>query len=421
MSIQSEPIGYILKRFPRLSETFILNEIRALERLGAHLAIFSLLPREATPQHPTVSEVRARVNYLPAGWRQALWGFAKAHLVVAFTTPLRYLTTIGLALSSAVRHGHPIGACKHFLRAPFVALACRKQGIRHLHAHFANAPTSVARLVSVLCDLPYSFTAHAKDLYLTPKSILLRRISSAKFVLTCTRYNLVYLRDFVPREQWHKLHLVYHGIELSAFSSQGHDPGGPAPGTPDEAPIILSVGRLVPKKGMQDLILACDMLSKRGARFRCLIVGDGPLRTELQRRIEALGLSGVVTMLGAMAHDRLIELYGRATLFALVPQITEDGDRDGIPNVLIEAMAAGVAVVSTSVSGIPELIEHGHTGLLVQPRDPEAVAAALDSLLCDAASRRRLASAARDQLRGRFECWESTKALHRLLVADTPA
>jgi glycosyltransferase involved in cell wall biosynthesis len=155
--------------------------------------------------------------------------------------------------------------------------------------------------------------------------------------------------------------------------------------------------------------------------FRCKIVGTGPLRDDLQKQIDELGLRDQVTLVGAMTHDDLVGVYGQATAFALVPQITENGDRDGIPNVLVEAMAAGLPVVSTSVSGIPELIEHGRTGLLVQPNDPDAAAAALERLLQDSEARRDVATAAQTQLKERFECWESTKAIHALLMEGASA
>jgi glycosyltransferase involved in cell wall biosynthesis len=187
----------------------------------------------------------------------------------------------------------------------------------------------------------------------------------------------------------------------------------------DVSPIILSVGRLVPKKGMGCLIAACGHLRDRGMAFRCQIVGGGPLRDELQAQIDGLGLAGTVTLLGAMTHDKLVNIYGRATVFALVPQIAEDGDRDGIPNVLVEAMAAGLPVVSTPVSGIPELVEHTRTGWLVPPNHPDAVADTLEHLLRDGKARQHVSVAARQHVTERFECWRLTKAIHALLLEGT--
>ncbi len=415
MTTAAPTVGYILKRYPRLSETFILNEMRALERLDTPLHIFSLLQPDDAPRHPTVSEVRATVTYFPPAWPQAVFAVAKSHAVVAAQAPLRYLHATGLALWWSIRTRRPWSVGKQFLRSGYVAHGCLQHNIQHLHAHFANAPATVARLAGVMCNIPHSFTTISKDLYLTPPKVMRRRIESAHFVLTCTHYNVEYLRGFLPRQDWDKIHLIYHGIDLSAFPQDETFAGAPS-GEDADLPLILSVGRLVPKKGMRDLLNACHLLHHRGVAFRCIIVGEGPLRQELEAHIAELGLTAVVTLPGAMAHDRLLAFYRRATLFALAPQVTEDGDRDGIPNVLAEAMAAGTPVVSTSVSGIPELIEDGRTGLLVPPQDPAALAAALERVLSEAPLRHRFAAASRAKIEERFECWETAKALRTLFV-----
>jgi len=414
----SRPIGYVLKRYPRLTETFILNEMLALERLGTQLHVFSLMRPEETLSHPAVLELKAPVTYFPETWAAIIPSVAKAHATMALTAPVRYLNATRLALWWSIRSRSPLTVWKQFLRSGYTAAACRRQRIRHLHAHFANAPATVARLVSVMCKIPYSFTTHAKDLYLTPQKVMRRRVASASFVLTCTRHNLEYLQSFLAEKDRHKVHLVYHGIDLAAFIP----PAGNATAAASNAgierqppPLILAVGRLVPKKGLDDLIAACALLKARGLEFRCAIVGRGPLHVKLESQISKLGLEDTVTLLGAMAHDRLITLYGQATLFVLSPHVTDDGDRDGIPNVLAEAMAAGLPVVSTRVSGIPELIEDGCSGLLVNPEDPAALADAAECLLLDPEKRRSLATAARRKMEGGFECWETTRAIQKLL------
>lgn len=411
------PVGMLLKRFPRLSETFILNEMRALERLGTQLHVFSLMRPEDTLAHPAVTELKAPVTYFPAAWSAKIWAVAQAHADLTLAVPARYLHALGLALWWSVRSRQPLSVWKQFLRSGYVAVGCRRHHVQHLHAHFANAPATVARLVSVLCNIPYSFTTHAKDLYLTPQQLMRRRVGSASFVLTCTRYNLEHLRSFLPARDWAKLHLVYHGVDLTAFPFQSDavQDAASTDNANNALPLILSVGRLVPKKGFSDLISACLLLQLRGISFRCLIVGAGPLRGELEAQIDRLCLKDVVTLSGAMAHNRLIELYGRAKVFCLAPHVSENGDRDGIPNVLGEAMAAGVPVVSTSVSGIPELIEDDRTGLLVGPRDPAALADALQRLLGDRVLRQNLAVAARRAIEYGFECWETAKTVQSLL------
>ena len=403
------PIAYVLKRYPRLSETFILNEIRAMERLGTQLHIISLLPPEPPPHHPMVAEVEAPVHALPESWR-ARWGrIARAHAGLVATEPLRYAGALARACLWSARSSRPLSVWKQFARGGFIAAICRAQGIRHIHAHFANAPAAAAEFASLMSGIPFSFTAHAKDLYLTPKPIIGRRGRAARFVATCTGYNVRYLEPLLGTQS-NKIQLVYHGIDLGLF-------GARAPVQPSRSgpPLILSVGRLVPKKGFDDLIAACAALRDAGTDFRCRIVGEGPLRGELEACISLAGLSGIVTLEGAMTHAKLIALYGTADLFALAPRIAEDGDRDGIPNVLAEAMAIGVPVVSTSVSGIPELVRNDETGLLVSPRDPAALAQAMGALLADPARAARLAAAGRARLEGAFDLWTTTRKLHTLL------
>lgn len=414
--IPDGPVAYIMKRYPRLTETFILNEIRAMERLGADLHIFSLLPPEPPPHHPMVDEVRAPVTALPMAGKGDWIRLVRAHGATIQAAPLRYAGAFVRALWWSVQSPTPISVWKQFVRGGFVATSCRAAGVRHIHAHFANAPTAVARFASLMSGIPFSFTAHAKDLYLTPKRVIMRRSRAASFVATCTRYNADYLRDLLGVDQAHKINLVYHGIDLAHFSSRRADR---APGTP----LILSVGRLVPKKGHDDLIEACAILRDAGHRFRCMIVGAGPLRAELAALIGRHDLAELVTLRGAMTHADLIGLYRDATLFALAPRIAEDGDRDGIPNVIAEAMAIGVPVVSTAVSGIPEVVRDGETGLLVPPRDAPALARALGTLLADPDLAATFASAARDLLERAFDLWTTTATLHGLMgcTACAPA
>ncbi len=407
------PVAYVMKRYPRLTETFILNEIRAMERLGAQLHIFSLLPPEPPPHHPMVAEVTAPLHVAPpSGWAKFAT-LARAHAAVLAAAPLRYAGALGHAVLFPALSPTPLSVWKQFGRAGFVAATCRRNGIRHIHAHFANAPAAVAWFASRMSGIPYSFTAHAKDLYLTPKKVIRRRAGAATFVATCTGYNAQYLRDLVPPEQADKIHLVYHGIDLGLFSARQT-----AAPVAEHVPLILSVGRLVPKKGHDDLITALALLRARGFAFRCRLVGAGPLQEELQALIARHGLADAVTLEGPMTHARLIALYRQADLFALAPRIAEDGDRDGIPNVIAEAMAIGVPVVSTDISGIPELVRTGKTGLVVPPRDPQALADALARLLADPAFAATLASQARDLLEREFDLWTTTRRLHALMESD---
>ncbi len=261
-----------------------------------------------------------------------------------------------------------------------------------------------------MTGISFSFTAHAKDLYLTRKHIIARRTSAAEFVVTCTGYNVRYLEDIQSHPSG-KINLIYHGIDLDMFNAR------PAAAVAQALPpLILSVGRLVPKKGLNDLIAACALLKAAGVAFRCRIIGEGPLRNALQEQINAAGLEAAVTLEGAMTHASLIALYATADIFALAPRIADDGDRDGIPNVIAEAMAIGLPVVSTDVSGIPELVRNLETGLLVPPRNPAALAQAMEQLLRERPLALRLAAQGRALLERDFDLWTTTRRLHGLIA-----
>ncbi len=404
------PIAYVMKRYPRLSETFILNEIRVMERLGADLHIFSLLQREPPPHHPMVRDVKAPVHALPARIVTKLGTLFRAHGEAVATSPLRYIKALRHAMLWSALSRSPWGVWKQFVRAGFVATTCRNAGIRHIHAHFANAPAAVVHFASLMSGIPFSVTAHAKDLYLTPKSVIRRRARAATFVATCTGYNAHYLRDLLGADGQQKVNLVYHGIDLSMFTADVRKPE-----SEESAFRLLSVGRLVPKKGHDDLIAACAELRDAGYEIRCRIVGGGPLKAELSAQIAQLGLEKVVSLEGSMTHAELIGLYRQADLFALAPRITEDGDRDGIPNVIAEAIAAGVPVVSTDVSGIPELVRHEQTGLLVPPNDSHALANAIARLIESPEVASALAASARALLETDFDLLKTTLQLHALM------
>ena len=410
-------MGIVLKRFPRLSETFILNEIRGLERLGLDLHIFSLLPPEPGPVHAAVAEVRAPVVYFPTTLLAGALAIFACHLKLLRAAPHGYWSGLRMALGWAVLSRRPLAVVKQFWRAGFIATGCRDAGIVHLHAHFAHQPAAVAALISNMTGIPFSFTAHAKDLYLESRASIRHRAARATFIATCTRYNVRYLSDILPPEAAKKIRVAHHGIDLAAFASP------PSTARIDRKrrhiPLILSVGRLVPKKGFSDLIAACALLRDRGVPYECTIVGAGPLHGALLKQIDHLGLTGRVHLIGAMAHDRLLSLYREARVFALAPRVAENGDRDGIPNVLVEAMATGVPVVTTNVSGIPELVEHERNGLLVEPHRPHELAGAIRRLLDDAAAAALLADAAARTVAADFDCWKNVHDIAGLLGHQT--
>jgi glycosyltransferase involved in cell wall biosynthesis len=407
-------VAYLVKTFPKLSETFILNEVLELERQGVELHIFSLREPSDTKVHPAVADVKARATYIPYPTPLQRVPFEKmAHKIqllkdrrfVFLRRPLSYLQTLRFHRKHGIRK-------RHFDQALTLARELLRGGFKHLHAHFANEPTSVAELAHRLTGCCFSFTAHAKDIYLTDNDELARKIASAKFVITCTGFNRTYLAKLVPDQA--PIHLCYHGVDLSRFSSETEADHKRF----SEPPLILSVGRLCEKKGFPYLIQACHRLKQKGRRFVCRIVGWGPLQQALEEQIADLELKGCVSLVGKITQDKLIGEYRRADLFVLPCLVTDDGDRDGIPNVLVEAMAMCVPVVSTPVSGIVELVDHTQNGLLAAEKDAESLAGAIEVLLDDPSLRHRLGANGRQTVMERFSLDQSTAKVRELLVRE---
>jgi len=401
-------VAYLLKTFPRISETFILNEILGTESLGLEIEIFSLRRPANEPLHPDMADVKAPVRYIPSlAW--PLWppGVALllfSQLLLLLAAPRRYFSAARFHFGAA--SGPRL---KDFLQAGYLAIALNRGKFTHLHAHFANVPTTVAEIVNRLTGIPYSFTAHAKDIYLTPPAELARKIKGAECVLACTAYNQRYLAGLADQDT--QVHLAYHGIDVSRF----YAPRGEDLPRNGETPLILSVARFCEKKGLEFLIEACRILADRGFNFQCRIVGYGVLSDKLEKMIVNLGLQSMVFLPGRMTQDQLAAMYPRASLFVLPCLVTENGDRDGIPNVLIEAMACEVPVISTDVAGVSELVEHEKNGLLVEQRDARALADAMQLLLGSPALRNRLARNGRETALQRFTREASARRVYGIL------
>jgi glycosyltransferase involved in cell wall biosynthesis len=405
-------IGYIIRSYPRLSQTFIVNEILALEEAGVDLHLFPITDPHEPIVQAQVGEVRAPVEYLEAALRRGRATRLAGHARMALAAPLRYLRVLRYVMGRADLDAGYTSATRYECLdyAVYLAELLRRAAragrpIAHLHAHFAHDPALVALLVQDLTGISFSFTAHARDLVQIPPRALIERIERATAMLTCSGTNLDYVNEVVPEPLRAKVRLIHHGVNLDGFQPlpQNREPRTEnrlldsssrfsVLGSP---PSILSVGRLVEKKGFPDLIDACARLRAAGHAFRCAIYGDGPLEGALAEQIARHGLGDTVVLAGACSQRELIPVFQRADLFALASFVTDDGDRDGIPNVLVEAMACGLPVVSTAVAGIPELVRDGENGLLVPPRDVDALAAALAALLGDHARRLRMSMTAR--------------------------
>ena len=413
MNYNSPKIGYLLKTYPRLSETFILNEILELERQGVSLHIFSLRqPPRDMKFHPAVEKVKAKVTYIPTllpkfSWGD-LWSQLEGNWQLLRDNPQSYINALKLhySKSESERPGRD-----KFLQAGYLAWQLKKLGVTHLHAHFANVPTTVAEIVDSFGFINYSFTAHAKDIYLSEKKELGRKIEKAKFVLTCTKYNTEYLQKLSKSDT--PILLSYHGLDLDRFQPN-------IIGQKDrDFPLLLSVGRLCEKKGFPYLLQACQILKQKGYQFRCKIVGYGPMKEELEQLIETLEIGDIVSLVGQLAQDEVIKLYAKADIFALPCKITDEGDRDGIPNVLIEAMAMEVPVVSTDISGISELIEHKVNGILIPEKDPKALADELEQLLTQPQLIQQLKKSSRNKVLRQFSLDKNIKQIKDLFLGTT--
>jgi glycosyltransferase involved in cell wall biosynthesis len=402
-------VGYLPKGYPRISETFILNEILQLERLGLDIRIYPLKRPEGEARQATAAQVQAPVRYLPEKIVFSLPLLLPVHLALALRRPRPYARTLRYTVSRCLRQRSTSTLRRFFQAGWLVGWTLRRTEIRHLHAHFCHGPATVAMFAKWLSGITYSFTAHAKDLYLTEPDILRDKMREAEFAVTCTDHNRQYLEklggELVP------VHLIYHGLDLSRFTRGDREQVVPlACGTRSgRVPLLLSVGRLVEKKGFETLIRACGLMRDRGVRFRCFIYGEGPQREALEALVRELELDDVVTLPGTILQDDLVEVYRQASVFALPCQVLDNGDRDGLPNVLVEAMAMEVPVVSTEVSGVPELVRHGVNGWLVPPRAPEPLAERIASLLRDPDLRHRFAREGRRRVLEEFSLESNTR------------
>ncbi len=429
MTIQDMEIGYILKGYPRNSEAFILNEIYLLEQLGLKLRLFSVKQEKEKKSHHLVGRIQAAVTYLPevesatdsdfGGWLAAnlprFWG---SHWRLFRLRPRAYLDTLRNAVHLSLKYRRDAWSrpkrvfFKDFLRAGYIALqVLENDRLQHLHGHFCHGSTTITMFVSQMTGIPYSFTAHAKDIYLpdlNPGDLLPLKIRQAEFVATCTDANRLHLQQLCADGA--PIHTIYHGLDTSLFA--------PLPAPSEGQPLILSVGRFVAKKGFAFLIEACHLLKAQGLDFQCRIVGEEAEELEsVKQLIRELQLENTVFIHNAVTQEELRHIYQDCTVFALPCQIVNDGDRDGIPNVLAEAMAMGKAVVSTDISGIPELVDDGINGLLAPQKDSAALARALKTLLQNPELRQKLGAAARVKISRMFDAQETTLALRDLFVA----
>ncbi|MDE1463426.1 glycosyltransferase family 4 protein [Spartinivicinus poritis] len=402
-------VALVLKGYPRLSETFIAQEIKALEQRGLQIQLVSLRHPTDSHVHPIHREIKAPVNYLPEYLHQEPWRVVKALFKLVYKSAFWRLLVVWW-------RDYKRDRTRNRLRRLGQALVLAVElpaATQWLYAHFIHTPGSVTRYTSLLTGLPWSCSAHAKDIWTTPQWELTEKLNELAWLATCTQANQQYLQSLSAAPE--KVMLVYHGLDFNRFNTitppetndssvSVDNKSGKAKNTEEICPTVvqlISVGRAVAKKGYDVLLQALAQLPSE-LSWRFVHIGGGPLLTSLKQQAANLGIADKVRWLGAKPQEEVLAQYRQSAIFVLASKITEDGDRDGLPNVLMEAQSQGVACIASDISGIPELIIDKKTGLLVPQGDVAALTHAIAKLISDSELRYRLAVAGQQRVTEEF-------------------
>ena len=412
----SAAVVFVLKGYPRLSETFIAQEILALEQRGLDIRIASIRRPTDAERHPIHNDIKARVTYLPE--------FPALEPLRVFRAWKGLHSRPGFQAARRqwlrdLRRGPTPARARSFAQALVLAHEAAPE-VSRLHAHFLHTPASVARYAAMMLDIPWSCSAHARDIWTTPVWEKTEKLKTADWLVTCTAHGQQYLNALAALSDClDAVELVYHGLDLGRFPPPDFS-SAKGDGSSEKDPVvILSVGRAVEKKGYGTLLGALARLPD-DLHWRFVHIGGGPLRGRLQRHARALGIDGRITWMGTCAQETVLEHYRAADLFVLASRLSPDSDRDGLPNVLMEAQSQGLACVSTALSAIPELIVDGETGVLVPPDDEESLSAALAELLADPDLRARLGAGGHRRVRKHFSHYRDLDRLARKFGLRAP-
>jgi glycosyltransferase involved in cell wall biosynthesis len=405
-------IVVVLKGYPRVSETFIAHELAALERRGLLLHIVSLRRPYDALTHPVHATIRAAVSYLPEYLHEAPGRVLRGHVRALARAPRQYGRAFGLWLRDLLRDPTP-NRGRRFGQAGVLA-AELPAGAAHLHAHFLHTPASVARYAAAMTGLDYSLAGHAKDVWTTPDWELRTKIAEARFTVTCTAAARARLDALAPG----RVDLVYHGLDRHLFAAPATFGSGRDGTDPDDPVRLLAVGRFQPKKGYPTLF---EAVARVQARFRLTVVGYGPLDAVLRARVDALGLGNRVVWAGPLDQPAVRAQYRASDLLLVASEVAPDGDRDGLPNVVVEALSQGLPVVATRAAAIPELVIDGVHGRLVPPADVGGLAAAIEELVRDPDARRRMGAAGIRRIGDGWDLDAGADRVQRLLQATLPA
>ncbi len=402
MSQKELKIAYLAPEIPALSATFVYNEILALIKQGISVVAVSVHKPGAAAEGTDISWLVHKTCYL---YQQGFWKFAAAHIYQLITSPLRYVRTVLMVLSDILKSGVVtqlgLGLSYRFWVSAYLAFFLKRNQCTHLHVHFAHIPTDLAMYAARLSGIPFSFTAHANDLF-ERGWLLKEKVERARFAVTISAFNHRFLQQRgAPGE---KIHVVHCGVPSAQFTTRPpRKMGNPV--------CIGALGRMVEKKGFDDLISACRILMSDGFSFHLDLVGDGPLQGCLQEKVRQLCLEEQVYFRGALPHEAVPAWMRKLDLFVLPCKADANGDMDGIPVVLMEAMLSGVPVVSTNISGIPELVENEETGGLAEANNPEDLAGVIRRICNDTNLQAYVCSQAADRVRSQFDLIKNANRL----------
>lgn len=409
--MDGDVVAILLKGYPRLSETFIAQEIRALERRGFNVLIYSMRFPTDKDKHPIHKEIEASVVYLPEYLRHEPKRVFRAWRKLR-RTPL-YATARRIWLRDLWRDRTP-NRVRRFGQALVLAAELPSE-VRHIYAHFLHTPASVARYAAIMSLRPWSVSAHAKDIWTSPDWEKQEKLADCEWAVTCTAVGARHLSEMAKEggAPADKVSLVYHGLDLARFPQARPRPMNDG-GDPRRPVTLLTVCRAVEKKGLDDLIAAVAQLPKNTS-WRLIHIGGGPMLDQLKAQATAAGVGQRIDWFGPRAQAEVIQAYREADLFVLPSKIADDGDRDGLPNVLMEAATQALPMLATNVSAIPEFIDDGATGVLIPPGEPDALAAALTELIAKPQWRTQLGAAAEARVRSAFDFAEGVDRVAGLL------
>jgi colanic acid/amylovoran biosynthesis glycosyltransferase len=389
------PVAVVLSRFPTVTETFILREFVEMELQGQPVRLVPMIKETPPVIHDAAKPWTGRALYT----KFLSPGILGANLQALLRNPFKYLGLLARLIAGTIARPKVLAATLAlFPKSVFLAKQLEREGIRHLHVHWASHPATLALIISKFSNITYSITAHAHDIQVF-RNLLDWKIAEARFVRTCTEFNRRLLEELYPNETRGKMVVIHYGVDPDLYDDETKRARS---GVLPARQRILCVASHRPYKGLPFLIEACRILRDEGHVFDCNLVGTGPMRDELAQMIRDRNLDDCVHLLGAQPEAEVARLLKETTFFVLPSIIQKDGMMEGMPNALIEAMATGRAVISTTIAGIPELIDHGSTGLLVPPEDSVRLADAIRQMLVDPERTRRMGERGRERILQEF-------------------